>query len=118
MQLKETLGADGCNLFLEREIRCEKHTKHPYHIRGLNNVCFKCQTQVIVAEKICDAVSGASTHQLSFFGIKLQPLADRGNALFQSVDWRNYVADVAVNVWLVVVSKCLQLHVKLRGEGS
>jgi len=29
-------------LFLEREIRHEKHTKHPYHVRGLNNVRSKC----------------------------------------------------------------------------
>ena len=39
---EKTLGADGCNLFLEREIRCEKHTKHPYHVRVLNNVRSKC----------------------------------------------------------------------------
>jgi len=75
---------DGCNLFLEREIRCEEHTKHPYHVRGLNSVRSKCKTQ-----------SGASPHQLSFFGVKFQPigwqpLADRGNALFQSAGRRNY----------------------------
>ena len=66
-QLKEKLDADGCNLFLKRQIQCEKHTKHPYHVRGLNNVRSKCQTQLMVAEKISDAISGASPHQLSFF---------------------------------------------------
>jgi len=54
MQLKETLGADDCNLFLEHEIRYEEHTKHPYHVRSLNNVHSKCQTQVVVAELPAD----------------------------------------------------------------
>jgi len=71
-----TGNVDGCKLFIECKIRCEVRTKHPYRVRDLNDIRSKRQTQVVLTKKICDAVSGASTHVNSVFSEFFSLLAE------------------------------------------
>ena len=64
-----TGNSDGCNFFIEYKIRCEEHTKHPYRVRDLNDIRCKRHTHIVLAKKICDAVSGASSRQFDLFGV-------------------------------------------------
>jgi len=96
--LKKTFigNADGCNFFIEYKIRCEEHTKHPYRVRDLNVRLTSCSQKKRLATLYL-----VPAHIFRALIIGWHLLTDCDNALFQSIDGRNCVADITVHVYLV-----------------